>query len=200
MKQPDRRDPHAYVVVLAGGRGTRFWPRSRRRLPKQLLPVVSDKPLLVETVERLAPLVAPERVWVMTSELLREQTLHLLPQIPDHQIIAEPAQRNTGPAIALPSGVALDAERNRALVVDFGLDGPSALLAIDLATGDRQIITGVGPEIIGPVGIAVDPGRDVILLTSYGVYGLLAIDIPTGQRVIASGYYFSRPESQSAAR
>lgn len=101
MKPPDRRDPHAYAVVLAGGRGTRFWPRSRRRLPKQLLPVVSHKPLLVETVERLAPLVPPERVWVLTSELLREQTLDLLPQIPDHQIIAEPAQRNTGPAIAL---------------------------------------------------------------------------------------------------
>jgi mannose-1-phosphate guanylyltransferase len=101
MSQPDKRDPHAYAVVLAGGRGTRFWPRSRRRLPKQLLPVVSDKPLLVETVERLAPLVPPSRVWVLTSEVLREQTLDLLPQIPDHQIVAEPAQRNTGPSIAL---------------------------------------------------------------------------------------------------
>jgi len=101
MTQPDRRDPHVYAVILAGGRGTRFWPRSRRRLPKQLLPVVGEKSLLAQTVERLAPLVPPQRVWVLTSELLRTQTLRQIPQVPRQQVVAEPVQLNTGPAIAL---------------------------------------------------------------------------------------------------
>ena len=101
MTQPENRDPHVYAVILAGGRGTRFWPRSRRGLPKQLLPVVGEQSLLVQTVERLAPLIPPERVWVLTSELLRAQTLQQIPQVPSRQVIAEPVQRNTGPAIAL---------------------------------------------------------------------------------------------------
>ena len=93
--------PHnnVYAVILAGGRGTRFWPRSRRQLPKQLLPVVGDESLLVQTVERLSPLIPPERVWVITSESLQAQTIAQLPGVPAHQIIAEPLQRNTGPAI-----------------------------------------------------------------------------------------------------
>lgn len=101
MTQPDSRDQHVYAVILAGGRGTRFWPRSRRRLPKQLLPVVGEKSLLAQTVERLAPLIPPERVWVLTSELLRIQTLAQIPQVPPQQVLAEPVQLNTGPAIAM---------------------------------------------------------------------------------------------------
>jgi mannose-1-phosphate guanylyltransferase len=101
MNQPDTRDSHAYAVILAGGRGTRFWPRSRRLLPKQLLPVVGETSLLAQTVERLAPLIPAERVWVLTSETLRAQTLREIPQVPQQQVVAEPVQRNTGPAIAL---------------------------------------------------------------------------------------------------
>jgi mannose-1-phosphate guanylyltransferase len=105
MTQPDSRDPHVYAVILAGGRGTRFWPRSRRRLPKQLLPVVGETSLLAQTVERLAPVVPAERVWVLTSELLRDETLRQIPQVPPQQVIAEPLQRNTGPAVALAAHV-----------------------------------------------------------------------------------------------
>src|SRR5713226_3716279 len=96
---------HHYGLILAGGRGTRFWPRSRRRNAKQVLNVVGDRSLIQATVERLAPLIPPERLWVMSNEHLREEIIRQLPEIPSHQILAEPAQRNTAPAIGLAAHI-----------------------------------------------------------------------------------------------
>ncbi len=101
-----------YALIMAGGRGTRFWPRSRRRRPKQLQPLVSSRSLLQETVERLRPLVPPERTWVVTGEALRREVIRQLPEVPRRQIIAEPASRNTAPCIGLGAQIlaSLDAE------------------------------------------------------------------------------------------
>jgi mannose-1-phosphate guanylyltransferase len=98
-------DPHRYGVILAGGRGTRFWPRSRRRSAKQVLPVVGPHSLIQNTVERLAPVIAPERLWVLTNSYLREEIVRQLPPVPPAQILAEPAQRNTAPAIGLAAHI-----------------------------------------------------------------------------------------------
>ena len=93
--------PHYYGLILAGGRGTRFWPRSRRHSAKQVLNVVGARSLIQNTVDRLAPVIAPERLWVLTSGELRDEIVRQLPQVPERQILAEPAQRNTAPAIGL---------------------------------------------------------------------------------------------------
>ena len=93
--------PPFHAAILAGGRGTRFWPASRRRRPKQLLPVVGEGSLLRQTVDRLSPLVPPERIWIFANKLLRPQVRRQVPEIPTRQILAEPVQRNTGPAIGL---------------------------------------------------------------------------------------------------
>jgi mannose-1-phosphate guanylyltransferase len=96
---------HHYGLILAGGRGTRFWPRSRRRSAKQVLNVVGSRSLIQNTATRLEPLIPPERLWVLTNEYLRDEIVRQLPCIPGRQILAEPAQRNTAPAIGLAAHI-----------------------------------------------------------------------------------------------
>lgn len=96
---------HHYGLILAGGRGTRFWPRSRRRHAKQVLNVTGERTLIQATVDRLAPVIPPERVWILTNDFVRDEIVRQLPEVPSSQIIAEPAQRNTAPAIALAAHI-----------------------------------------------------------------------------------------------
>jgi mannose-1-phosphate guanylyltransferase len=94
-----------YGLILAGGRGTRFWPRSRKRHAKQVLNVTGERSLIQETVDRLAPAIPPERIWILTNDFVRDEIVRQLPAVPQSQIIAEPAQRNTAPAIALAAHI-----------------------------------------------------------------------------------------------
>ncbi|HEX4959581.1 MAG TPA: mannose-1-phosphate guanylyltransferase [Thermoanaerobaculia bacterium] len=87
------------ALILAGGSGTRFWPLSRQKNPKQLLALEGDKSLLRDTLERLQPVIGPESVWVCTTETLGEQVRAELPEVPPGQILLEPEGRNTAPAI-----------------------------------------------------------------------------------------------------
>src|ERR1700730_15980362 len=94
-----------YGLILAGGRATRFWPRSRRRHAKQVLTIMGERSLIQATVDRLAPLIPPERLWVLTNEHLRDEIVQQLPGVPAQQILAEPQQRNTAPAIGLAAHI-----------------------------------------------------------------------------------------------
>src|SRR5579872_710178 len=94
-----------YGLILAGGRGTRFWPRSRRSSAKQVLRFLGDRSLIQQTVDRLRPLLPPERIWILTNDHLRNEIVRQLPEIPKRQILAEPAQRNTAPAIGLAAHI-----------------------------------------------------------------------------------------------
>src|ERR1035438_8670838 len=96
---------HHYGLILAGGRGTRFWPRSRKRSAKQVLNVVGERSLIQATVERLAPVIPPERLWILTNHHLRDEIVRQLPEIPPSQVLAEPVQRNTAPAIGLAAHI-----------------------------------------------------------------------------------------------
>ena len=92
---------HFYGLILAGGRGTRFWPRSRKAKAKQVLTFLGERSLIQQTVDRLKPVLPPERIWILTSPALRDEIVKQLPDVPKAQIVAEPAQRNTAPAIGL---------------------------------------------------------------------------------------------------
>ena len=96
---------HYYGLILAGGRGTRFWPRSRRTRAKQVLRFMGEQSLIQDTVERLKPVIAPEHIWVMTNQHLQDEIRQQLPEVPAEQILAEPAQRNTAPAIGLAAQI-----------------------------------------------------------------------------------------------
>ena len=89
-----------WVVVLAGGVGSRFWPLSSPDRPKQLLPLVSDAPLLADAISRLRPLVDPARVLILTNTRLRDGVRELFPEVPPENVIAEPRAGGTAAALA----------------------------------------------------------------------------------------------------
>jgi mannose-1-phosphate guanylyltransferase len=90
-----------YPVILAGGRGTRFWPLSRKRRAKQLLALDGKQTMIQQTVQRLLPLAAPNHFWIITNEELQAAIARQVPRLPKKQIIAEPVGKNTAPAIGL---------------------------------------------------------------------------------------------------
>src|SRR6185503_1573584 len=97
------RDMSRWAVVLAGGIGSRFWPLSTPARPKQLLPLVSTEPLLVEAVDRLRPIVAIERVLILTNDVLVPAIAELLPDIPRANLVAEPRAGGTAAALTWAS-------------------------------------------------------------------------------------------------
>jgi mannose-1-phosphate guanylyltransferase len=147
-------NPHYYGLILAGGRGTRFWPRSRKRSAKQVLNVVGEGSLIQATVERLKPLIAPERMWVLTNHHLRDTIIKQLPEIPKAQILAEPEQRNTAPAIGLAAHVLHSMDKDAVMGVfpsDHVVGNPAAFrsvlrVALKGAADGRLMVVGIPPR------------------------------------------------------
>jgi mannose-1-phosphate guanylyltransferase len=90
-----------YPVILAGGRGTRFWPLSRKKRAKQLLALDGKHTMIQQTVMRLLPIAPPKRFWIVTNDDLRPAIRKQLARLSPAQILAEPVGRNSGPAIGL---------------------------------------------------------------------------------------------------
>jgi mannose-1-phosphate guanylyltransferase len=95
------KNSNFYPVILAGGRGTRFWPLSRKKRAKQLLALDGKQTMIQQTVARLLPLAPPRQFWIITNDDLRPAILKQLPKLPKGQVLAEPLGRNTAPAIGL---------------------------------------------------------------------------------------------------
>ena len=88
-------------VILAGGSGTRFWPRSRKARAKQVLALDGQRTMIQQTVDRLNAVASPAEAWVITNDLLDDLIAEQLPEVPREHILSEPAARNTAPACAL---------------------------------------------------------------------------------------------------
>jgi mannose-1-phosphate guanylyltransferase len=144
----------AYALILAGGVGSRLWPRSRESRPKQLLDLISERSMLQETVARVEPLVPPEHIIIMTNQsyvaLVREQ----LPNVPPGNVIGEPAVRGTASAVGY--GAAVIARRDPSAVM-FSLHADHymrdvegfrrALQAAARVAGEGYLVTlGIQPE------------------------------------------------------
>jgi mannose-1-phosphate guanylyltransferase len=130
---------HAYVLLMAGGSGTRFWPLSRRDWPKQMLALAGRDPLLRQTFERTRPLVPPARVLVFTASRLVPAVRRMLPEVPGRNIVGEPIGRNTAPCIGVAAGLAR-ARDPRAVLAVLPTDhvvGPAAAFRSDLSRAVR---------------------------------------------------------------
>jgi len=90
-----------YAVIMAGGVGSRFWPLSRERRPKQLLSIGATGTMIQNTVARIAGLVPPEKVFVVTNQKQRDALIDQLPAVPEDHVLVEPVGRNTAPCIGL---------------------------------------------------------------------------------------------------
>lgn len=106
-----------HAVIMAGGSGTRFWPASRQAFPKQLLALGTTRPLVEETVDRIAPLIPPERILVVTNSRYARMTAELLPEIPEENIIGEPVGRDTAACIGLAAMVLSERDPEAVMVV-----------------------------------------------------------------------------------
>lgn len=139
---------HAYAVIMAGGRGERFWPLSTVARPKQFLTLFGGRTLLAQAVDRLAGLIPPERILVITSRDLVPATREATPDLPARNIIGEPVGRDTAAACALACG----------LVTQRDSQGVVCILTADQLMADvaafRQILAD---------SITVAASRDVIV-------------------------------------
>jgi len=89
------------TVIMAGGQGTRFWPLSRQKIPKQFLPIISEKTMIEETALRLLPLLSPDKIYTVAN-LEQTQTIRkLLPKLPAENLLVEPQGKNTAPSLML---------------------------------------------------------------------------------------------------
>jgi mannose-1-phosphate guanylyltransferase len=141
-------------VILAGGSGTRFWPRSRKARAKQVLALDGDRTMIQQTVARLAPVADLEDVWIITNDLLDEVIVEQLPEVPREHILSEPMARNTAPACALAAFLLEKTEPETVIgifpsdhVVKNGArfaDVVRAGVAI-AASGDKIVVLGVPP-------------------------------------------------------
>jgi len=150
----DKAGPRFAPVILAGGSGTRFWPRSRRAHAKQVLALDGEKTMVQQTLERLLPLAEVQDIWVFTNTLLAAVIADQLPQVGRGRILGEPVARNTAPACALAAFL-LERTAPETVIGVFPSDhviGNQARFAEVIragirlaASGERIVVLGVPP-------------------------------------------------------
>ena len=149
-----KQTPHFYPVILAGGRGTRFWPLSRKRRAKQLLALDGKRTMIQQTVARLLPLAPAKRLWVITNDDLRPAILRQLRKLSPRQVVAEPAGRNTAPAMGLAAFLLLREDPDAVLGLfpaDHVIAEPDKFRAtlrkgIEIAAaGENIVVLGIRP-------------------------------------------------------
>lgn len=198
----DRKSLPVCAVLLAGGRGTRFWPRSRMRTPKQLLNITGRETMLRETVERLAPLVPLRNIWAVTNVEQAAAVRRELQGVPAAHILAEPTGRNTAAAIGL-AAIHLVHELGDALMAVLPSDSFIAdatryrslvHAALEMArTPENLVVLGIPPTrpetgygYIERAGVAARPRG----LTAYAVRRFTEKPaLPMARKYLASGKY-----------
>jgi mannose-1-phosphate guanylyltransferase len=148
------KNANFYPVILAGGRGTRFWPLSRKKRAKQLLMLDGRQSMIQQTVARLRPMAPAKRFWIITNHDLRPRILRQLPKLPAPQVLAEPAGRNTAPAIGLAAFLLLKTDPDGVIgmfpsdhvIADEKRYRHTLQRGIEIAsTGENIVVLGIRP-------------------------------------------------------
>ncbi|MFI5176041.1 MAG: mannose-1-phosphate guanylyltransferase [Terriglobia bacterium] len=193
-----------YAVILAGGRGTRFWPQSRIAEPKQLLKILTDRSLLQQSVDRIGPLIPPGNIFVLGNKILRDSIREQLPEVPPDQIIADPVGHNTAPCIGLAAHLIAQRDPEAVLVVlpsdqiitrrELFLDCLRAAESV-AQKGENIVVLGLKPtrpetgfgyvEVEEP-GVVRGVGVKVHVVERF----VEKPDRPTAERYLANGNYY----------
>ncbi|MFZ0771396.1 MAG: mannose-1-phosphate guanylyltransferase [Candidatus Sulfotelmatobacter sp.] len=193
------KNPNFYPVILAGGRGTRFWPLSRKKRAKQLLALDGKQTMIQQTVARMLPLASPKQFWIITNEDLRPVILKQLPKLTKAQAIAEPVGRNTAPAIGLAAFLLLR-EHPGAIIGMFPSDHVIAHEQSYRATIERGVEIAAAGENIVVLGIQpnrAETGYGYIEAGSVSSGDALCVrrftekpDVEKAAAFVAAGNYF----------
>lgn len=191
-----------YGVIMAGGLGTRLWPLSRQKFPKQLLPVKKGKSLLQLSFDRLLGVVPAERIYVCTAEAHRQVVLDNLPQLPPENLLGEPEPRDTANAVGFPAAVLhkKDKDARFAIVTADHVIEPVETFQQCMRTAFD--IVKASPKTLVTFGIVPTHGhtglgyvqRGEPLGDFKGAYQVLAFkekpDKPTADRYVESGRFY----------
>ncbi|HEY4838161.1 MAG TPA: mannose-1-phosphate guanylyltransferase, partial [Candidatus Acidoferrales bacterium] len=194
---------HAYAVILAGGRGTRFWPRSRLRTPKQLLNIIGADTMLQQTAARLSPLFRPANLWIVTNEDQAAEVRKQLPRVAKSHVLAEPTGRNTAAAIGL-AAIHLRHEHRDALMAVLPADHYIAQCAKYRALVQSALRIATQPGQMAVLGIPptrpetgfgyIERGKTSQRVGKFPTYDVRQFtekpSLAVAKRYVASGRYF----------
>ncbi|MBN2254846.1 MAG: mannose-1-phosphate guanylyltransferase [Deltaproteobacteria bacterium] len=192
-----------YAIIMAGGRGTRFWPLSRDRMPKHLLAITGKETIIQQTIERIRPLIPERDVYIITNKDHYDEIRRQCPDVPKENIIAEPMGRNTAPCIGLAA----------TYIKRRSGDGVMAVLPADhlitderrfletLAVGDKMarrgphlITIGIGPTAPETGYGYIEEGEPLTSIDGHTIYRVASFrekpDRATAEAFIRSGSFY----------
>jgi mannose-1-phosphate guanylyltransferase len=195
-----------FVAILAGGEGTRLWPLSRSRRPKQLLPLNGKRSLIQQTVDRLLPLVGAKHVLIVTEQSHAEDLRAQLPELPDSSIVVEPTRRGTAAALLL-AGLHVQARAPEATWVSVHSDSfisdddmyrRTIAAALDAAAdGEFLVTTGVEPRFPATGYGYIQKGEQAREIDGFALHRVVRFvekpELATAEAYLASGEYLWNP-------
>jgi mannose-1-phosphate guanylyltransferase len=195
-----------HVAILAGGEGTRLWPLSRSRRPKQLLQLSGERTMIQQTVDRLLPLVDPERILIVTERSHAEDLRAQLPELPDSSILVEPTRRGTAAALLLAAlhvqARAPDATwaslHSDAFITDDDEFRRTLAAAVEAAArGDHLVTTGIEPRDAATGYGYIQRGEELGQVQGFPFYRVVRFvekpNLETAEAYVRSGEYLWNP-------
>jgi mannose-1-phosphate guanylyltransferase len=198
--------PDTHVAILAGGEGTRLWPLSRGHRPKQLLQLSGDRTLIQQTVDRLRPLIDPERILIITERSHAEDLRAQLPELPDSSIVVEPTRRGTAAALLLaalhvraraPDATWASLHADAFITDDDEFRRTLAAALEAAADGEHLVTTGIEPRFPSTAYGYIQRGEELRKVQGYTLCRVVRFvekpDAETAQAYVDSGEYLWNP-------